>query len=563
MPAPGANREAGAARFAPWAASPWAAVALIGGVTLLRAAYLAWWCPYTLIEDEAHYWEWSRHLDWSYYSKGPGIAWSIAASTALFGQTEAGVRAPAVLFAALGAMAAAALGARTSGDRRAGFFAAACFVLAPAFGVMGWLLTIDMPYLAAWAGACLAAWGALERRSRWAWPALGTALGAGFLFKYTIVLLVPGIALYAWVRRGRLNAAPRAGAWAALGAAVALLGAAPVAVWNAQRGWPTLRHLLGHLGLPGGDAPEAMRPHAWTWNPLWTLEFVGTQIALVGPAALLMIAGAWAAARRRGEAGNQGRVFLVLCAAPILLFYLGVTAFTDAEGNWALGGYVSLLALAGWAVVEGMDEYRARLAAWLAHPEPRPRRGVLLRRPETPRQVAWHLTVGVGLVVALVAPRLDLLERAFPADPAAGGAGAWRRLLALGRLTGADLLAADVQRLVDDLRSRTGLEPFVVAQQYGRASLLAFYLPGRPAVYCSNSFQEGRRTQQDYWERTDLTDLARLGGRPAVLVGGEAYHWTPAFEEVRPAGVLAGEPKAGRVTYLGFGYRGFAGRVAP
>src|SRR5690606_19748740 len=54
VPAPGANREAGAARFAPWAASPWAAVALIGGVTLLRAAYLAWWCPYTLIEDEAH-----------------------------------------------------------------------------------------------------------------------------------------------------------------------------------------------------------------------------------------------------------------------------------------------------------------------------------------------------------------------------------------------------------------------------------------------------------------------------------------------------------------------------
>src|SRR4051794_129439 len=42
--------------------------------------------------DEAHYWMWSERLAPAYFSKGPGIAFAIRASTALFGSTEFGVR---------------------------------------------------------------------------------------------------------------------------------------------------------------------------------------------------------------------------------------------------------------------------------------------------------------------------------------------------------------------------------------------------------------------------------------------------------------------------------------
>src|ERR1043165_551535 len=42
--------------------------------------------------DEAHYWMWSERLAPSYFSKGPGIAFAIRASTILFGATEFGVR---------------------------------------------------------------------------------------------------------------------------------------------------------------------------------------------------------------------------------------------------------------------------------------------------------------------------------------------------------------------------------------------------------------------------------------------------------------------------------------
>ena len=42
--------------------------------------------------DEAHYWMWSDRLAPAYFSKGPGVAFAIRASTALFGDSEFGVR---------------------------------------------------------------------------------------------------------------------------------------------------------------------------------------------------------------------------------------------------------------------------------------------------------------------------------------------------------------------------------------------------------------------------------------------------------------------------------------
>src|SRR5215218_5958491 len=61
------------------------AALLILGWVVLNLAYLAADCPLDLAPDEAHYWHWSRHLDWSYYSKGPLVAWLIRGSCELFG----------------------------------------------------------------------------------------------------------------------------------------------------------------------------------------------------------------------------------------------------------------------------------------------------------------------------------------------------------------------------------------------------------------------------------------------------------------------------------------------
>ena len=61
------------------------AALLILGATVAHLLYLGVNCPLDLAPDEAHYWDWSRHLDWSYYSKGPLVAWLMRGSCELFG----------------------------------------------------------------------------------------------------------------------------------------------------------------------------------------------------------------------------------------------------------------------------------------------------------------------------------------------------------------------------------------------------------------------------------------------------------------------------------------------
>jgi len=57
--------------------------------------------PIDLSPDEAHYWEWARRPDLSYYSKGPMIAYLIYIGTSIFGDTVFGIRIMAVVFSLL------------------------------------------------------------------------------------------------------------------------------------------------------------------------------------------------------------------------------------------------------------------------------------------------------------------------------------------------------------------------------------------------------------------------------------------------------------------------------
>ncbi len=550
QPAPtNAPRWAGARVFTAW----WAAPALILGVTLARLAYLLWLCPYTLIEDEAHYWEWSRRLALSYYTKGPGVAWVIAGATALLGDIAGAVRLPAAISGAVSAGAVALLARLAIPDPRAPFLAAACFLLTPIFQVLALLITIDGPFTAAWALGALGAWLALARDDRRGWLLFGLAVGVGCLFKYTALLLPLGVAL-AWP-----IARPRASRHlpAILGGlALLVLTLLPVILWNARHDWATIAHLLGHLGVKGGDMPVTQGSGGWSYSPLWTLSFLGTQLALLGPVLILGLLATLDAWRARHADPDRWRRegSLAALGLPVFALYLAVSFLTEPEGNWALAGGVTLVPLAARRLATGMDDWRARVLAWRALPEPRPRAGVLVRRPETPTQVLWTAALAIGLGVALVTPRLDLLARL----PVVG------RIIPVHRFMGADRMAAHVDRLRVGLRERSGAEPFVVALHYGRASQMAFYLPDRPVVYCASSLlMQGRRTQYDYWPDTDLRLDHALRGRPAVLLGGTREAWGPYFESIEEVGTLDGDGKKGRPAFLGIQFRAATFADAP
>jgi hypothetical protein len=106
-------------RSRPWtdaAPYPVAALACIAAITGIRLAWLAVQ-PADFYPDEAQYWFWAKDLAWGYYSKPPLIAWLIALTTRLFGDSEFAVRLMAPLLHALTAIVVYAIGARLYGAR--------------------------------------------------------------------------------------------------------------------------------------------------------------------------------------------------------------------------------------------------------------------------------------------------------------------------------------------------------------------------------------------------------------------------------------------------------------
>ncbi len=590
-----------------------------------RVVYLRWFCGYDLIEDEAQYWLWSKHLDWSYYTKGPGVAWAIWLSGQFFGETEWAVRLPSAVCSAIGALAAGALARNLAIDAwtragegvrswatpaRVGGAAALAYSIVPVLQGAGILMTIDAPYVACWAVACWAFHRAIKdsapgpgvaprfteehseggEDAAWrgsAWVVVGAAVAIGFLFKYTMLLLVPGLVLYLALtqrERGALLASRAARAWFAAGLAIAIAGLAPVVYWNQINGWPTLAHLLGHLGVRGGDVPVSSTGSSW--SPVWLPELVAQQLAMVGPWIVLGCGVAWKtfSGRDAGDERRPGRLLLACAAAPILVFYTIVALIAEPEGNWPMAAYATLVPLAAWA---GVDAIAAR------------RTGLRTGEGKRERALVWRVGIWYAVIAALLIHKWDWI----------GDAGlalnrqAWFRQAftsvtghepvdrdIAGRIRGAKDMARHVQELVRGLETERGVEAFVIAQHYGRASQLSYYLkpreapstprltesgdragPGlsrvdRPRVVCAMVQTGGRRSQFDMWAHTRL-DQDWLMGRPAVIVTSTRPEvlavWQRMFERIEPipGGRLRGEGKADRSAYLGYGYRGPKGRT--
>ncbi len=522
--------------FLSWATTPRATILFIISLTLIRLLYLFFYCPYNLIEDEAHYWEWSRHLDWSYYSKGPGVAWTIFASTKLFGTSEFTVRLTAPLFAALTAYAIARLSKEISGDWRAGFLAAVLFSCAPALQITGLLFLIDGPYCAFWSLAALASYCALFRASASAWLAIGVAIALGFIFKYTILLFLPGLILFAILNRKSLNLHPKFKLLIPLSISLASLGLAPILIWNSQHDWVTVRHLLGHLGIQGGDTPVSQGSGTgYHYDPRWTLDYLVAQFAFLGGNCVAVVAALLAIRKSR----TPQTTFLASLAAPIFIFYFLVSFITEPEGNWAIGGLITLFPLAALWLLPRLDAFTLNLKA------PSPANGF------------YKAAVIIGLCSGIFMLRLDSIDLILTK---LGVSEKTRRIIPMGRLTGAPEQALHIARIVDDLKKKTDKEPFIIAQHYGRASQIAFYLPNQPRnlVYCASAFTGGRTTQYDLWSETSLKDPT-LFGRPAVLIGGDetASEWAKAFGTITPLGTLDGDRKKNRPAFSGLDYRGW------
>lgn len=295
--------------------------------------------------DEAQYWEWSQQLDWSYYSKGPLVAWLIALSTAVFGHGEWQLRLPAWLAhgGLLFVIFRFALDVWRS--RAAAWWAVAIALFTPVYFTLGLVMTTDIWLFLCWTVGLWAVYRALILERPRAWYLAGAAVGVGALAKLSIGLLpaAVGIAVLLHPRWRRQLAAPPL--WGGLALMAAIMS--PLVLWNAANDWVMFRHEAGHVA----------RSH---WSLARALNFVFEQIMVLSPVvALLAIAVLW---RRPAEPGHR---LLWALSLGWIAFFVFKALGAKVQLNWPAASYIGLLILfAGHAARFGPGRRRTLLAGF-------------------------------------------------------------------------------------------------------------------------------------------------------------------------------------------------------
>jgi hypothetical protein len=537
-------RQSRLAGLFPERACPILATLLILGAACFRVVYLAGGGPLDLSPDEAHYWDWSRHLDWSYYSKGPLVAWLIRASCELTGawaEQHTGsltfsVRLPAVVCGAGLLASLYVLTVQVLGRPRLALGLVAGALTLPLVTAGSTLMTIDAPYTCLWGWALVFGYRAVTRGG-WAWEAAGLCVGLGILAKYTMVLFLPSLGLFLLMDRARRRLLFSSGFWSMT--AVALVCCVPVLVWNSQHGWVTFRHVMRLAGLVPPD--QQLRPGGFHW--------LGPVFYLVGQAAMTL--GFWFAAWVLGmvvfsplRVRDTGVRYLWWLSAPMFLLFLAFSVRTrGGEMNWPVTAYLSGGVLA---------------ATWVALCLVSPRRWL---RRLTSWALAGTCTLGLALTVAahhsnFAHPLLESVSGpATVVQPHP-----LRRFDPTCRLRGwRTTLAARIDELRRQLTAQ-GEDPVIVAGNWSLPGELGVYCAGHPDVYCMGLLQGDRHSQYDYWGGP-TQEPEKFRGRTFIVVGGAGVLLRVSFDRVEPPLWVEheedGRPVAGWYVHVCHGFRGF------
>jgi membrane-associated phospholipid phosphatase len=412
--------------------------------------------PLDLSPDEAHYWEWSRRLDLSYYSKGPMIAYLMYISTAIFGDNVFGIRIMAVLFSAFSSAFLYVLGKKLY-DEQTGIFAGILIQIIPLFSIFGIIFTIDSPFIFFWILSLFFFWEAinskelivtpnlptppLEKGGKGGfvyWVLLGLSIGLGLLTKYTMAFFYLCALLFILSKERRLLFSR--GPYIAI--IVSVLVFSPVILWNAEHDWVTLRHTAGQANVAEGFRITFIR----------FFEFAGSQFGVITPLLLLLMAVSLWKLRKQREGA-----FLFWFSVPVLALFLLKSLQGKVQANWALPGYIT-----------GIISFSAYYKGF--HSGGKSKKFLIIA------------SVLLSVVVSSLAHYPSILNLPVKKDPTS-------------RLRGWKELGSEVTSLYEEISVERPV--FIFSDRYQVSSELAFYVKGHPVTYCIA--YKRRMNQYDMW----------------------------------------------------------------
>ena len=453
-------------------------VALVFALTIIRL-----WAAGSLglAADEAYYWLWSKNLSFGYFDHPPMVAVLIRASTAVFGDTEFGIRWLSVLLGSAASLGVWRLVWRLTDDRAAALVGAALVQATLFLGAGAMLVTPDTPLVLFWTLALLALVEVWRSGNGAWWLAVGLAVGLAFVSKYTAVFL--GLAILAWLalvpELRRWFRSP----WPYAGGLLCLAVMAPVVWWNLAQGGASLTKQFGRA------VPTA-------FDPRFVPEFLAGQAALLTPLiGILVLWGLWIVIGRSLRDRAAGAVLIAVSVLPLVAYLVWYGLFDRVQGNWTaclLPASIAAAAVFGQALPQ---------TPWLA---------AVLR-------FCWRWSVVSGVVLGLFV----VAHAAFRLAPLA--------VDPTGQLHGWPAAA----RAVEQAAERSGAGTIGTAS-YTTTAHLRFYGPGTLPVV-----QLGERLR---YAMEPAPDAAALATRPVLVVAESrradevAARLGRLYRSVEPAG---------------------------
>jgi hypothetical protein len=404
--------------------------------------------------DEAYYWTWSKHLAGGYYDHPPMVALVIRLGTMLAGDTELGVRLVSILLALPMSWAVYRTTEILFGAQRVAATAAILLNVTLMAAVGTIIVTPDAPLLVAASFVLFFLAKVLETgRGAW-WLAVGAAVGAALLSKYTAMFFGPAILIWlvAVPKLRRWFASP----WPYLGGLVALAIFAPVILWNADHHWVSFIKQIGRARIED-------------FRPAFIAELIPTQIAFATPLVWILGAMGLYALFRRNSGALAARALVSATFWTIVLYFVWHSLHARVEANWFAPVYPAF----------------AIAAAVAAHVTPWDARG---------RRVAdfclrWAAPSGVLMFVLLIVQANTGVLSGYRRDATVRSVGVgWRELA----------------NEIETVRARVGAA-CVLAPDYGTTGWLTFYLPKGTCVV--------QPTQRIRWVNMPEPDPAQLSGK--------------------------------------------------
>jgi len=439
-------------------------------LTFFRLSYIASGSR-SLTPEETQYWDWSRNLDWSYYSKPPLIAYLIHLFTVIGKSSAFFVRLGSVLIFSVLGIITYKFCLRLIKDTRIAFWCFVVFNLIPLFSAGALLMTTDTPLALFWGLTVYALYIALfENKPSW-WYLTGLFFGLGMLSKYTMALLAPGILLFLLLQPENRKWLCRKEPY--LAGLIALFCFLPVIYWNYAHDWVTFKHVAGQAHVNEGFILK--------WK--YCLDFVGSQAGVISPFVFLaMLYYTYKAIRRYFSRTLEAKELLLLClSVPVFLFFLFKSMQGKVEANWVGTGYYT------WIMFLVIDFEKRRLAV------PSISRKKLNILAISSLLVAFLITLVMHDSSIIRSLGINLPPKKDPTS----------------RLYGWDDLGTQVSQIKSQMPSPDST--FVFSDYYQLSAELAFYTEGQPRVYCINL---GRRMNQyDLWE-----NISTQKGRDGLFV---------------------------------------------